>query len=164
MNSGRRKHSLRLYQQGINEPQDIKSNREQSILMSSKLMLALNQLVWEDLPHVPVSDSFSVNHSHCCRRVTAFPISAPHHLQNEVQGVGLFRATHKKPKATFLVIRHLLTLLASHRLCHVVVWVNHSIISSTGFFCTDWSYIPKYPLHHALPIQIPLIFQDTAQI
>lgn len=45
MNPVRRKHSLKLYQQGINEPQDIKSNREQSILMSSKLMFALNQLV-----------------------------------------------------------------------------------------------------------------------
>lgn len=45
MNSVRRKHSLKLYQQGINEPQDIKSNREQSILMSSRLTFTLNHLV-----------------------------------------------------------------------------------------------------------------------
>lgn len=74
-------NSLRLYQQGINEPQDIKSNREQSILMSSRLMFTLNQFVWEDLLHVPVSDSSSMNHSGCCQRVTAFHISALHHLR-----------------------------------------------------------------------------------
>lgn len=46
MNLKRKKHSLKLYQQGINEPQDIKFNREQSILMSSKLMFTLNQFTW----------------------------------------------------------------------------------------------------------------------
>lgn len=45
MNSVRKKHSLRLEQQGINEPQDIKPNSKPSIVMSLKLMFTLNQLV-----------------------------------------------------------------------------------------------------------------------
>lgn len=50
MSVARGKHSLRIRQQGMNEPEDLKSNREQSILKSSRLMLTLNQVVWEDLP------------------------------------------------------------------------------------------------------------------
>lgn len=85
MNSMKRTHSPRICQQGINEPQNIKSSTEQSLLMSWRLVFTPNYLVGEDLSGVLVTNSSSKNHSRCCQRVTPFNMSGPCHLKNQVQ-------------------------------------------------------------------------------